>query len=123
MDAAVAALESAARDLATDDHAVALAALSSAQHKIDALIDEIAAHGVLAGQSVRSLAEAAGVAPNTLSPRLARTTVLGGYAEHGRVGAEGIARARYDFRTGQYQPSEPAAPLTFRARRSRKDRS
>ncbi|SDD26520.1 hypothetical protein SAMN04489747_0580 [Auraticoccus monumenti] len=116
-------VEAAARDLGGVDQAAALAALSSARERIDALIDEVAAQGVLAGQSVRSLAEAAGVAPNTLSPRLARTTVLGGYAEDGRVGAEGIARARYDLRNGQYRPAEQTEPLTFRARRSRKDRS
>lgn len=100
----------------------AMTALSDARDRLDLLVDEVAARAVLAGASVRSLAEVAGVAPNSLPPRLARSSTLGAYAEDGRVGAEGVARARYDARTGQHQRTTEPAPLTFKPRRTRKDR-
>lgn len=96
---------------------VALAALGRARGLLDQLIDEVSADGVLAGLSVRAVAQAAGVAPNTLPPRLARTSTLGGYSAAGKVDSEGIARARYDSRTGQHQRGDVAEPLRFRARR------
>lgn len=103
---------------ASEQQAVAaLAALGRARGLLDGLIDEVAAEAVLAGLSVRATAQAAGVAPNTLPPRLARTSSLGSYSDAGRVDSEGIARARYDSRTGQYQPTAAAAPLRFHARR------
>lgn len=105
------------RDRGDQQLLVALAALGRARGLLDGLIDEVAADGVLAGLSVRAVAQAAGVAPNTLPPRLARTSTLSGYADAGKVDSEGIARARYDNRTGQHQRGQAAEPLRFHARR------
>jgi len=94
--------------------------LSVARACMDAALNEAMAQATLAGSSIRAVAEMAGVVPNTLGPRLARTATLGGYGEtDGRITATGVARARYDHQEGRYQPSAPAEPLRFRRRESR----
>lgn len=77
------------------------------------------AEAVLDGASLRAVAEHAGIAPNTVPPRLGRTATLGAYAtDTGRVTADGVTRARYDRERGTPPPTEPPAvePLRFRRR-------
>ena len=61
---------------------------------------------VVRGASVRQVAGAAGMAPNSVTPRLADTAALGDYAEGERVTSEGIARARHAARM-TFQPRRP----------------
>ncbi|MFP3714710.1 hypothetical protein [Puerhibacterium sp. TATVAM-FAB25] len=117
LDAARAALEEASRAAPGE----AVGPLSRARGLLDAALDEAMAEALLAGASMRSVADEAGVAPNTVPPRLARTEALGAYANReGRVSAEGVARARYDRERGTPPPAaRPSVePLRFRARRS-----
>jgi hypothetical protein len=116
LDAARAALDAASRAAPGD----AVEPLSRARSLLDAALDEAMAEALLAGASMRSVADDAGVAPNTLPPRLARTRSLAAYATpEGRVSAEGVARARYDRERGTPPPAPPTVePLRFRARRS-----
>lgn len=108
-DEAVAAL--AEVDLATPSAAVA--SLTQAREAIGAALDEAMALAVTSeGASVRQVASLAGIAPNSVSPRLARSTTLSGYAQQGRVDATGIALARAD----RHQ-QEGGAPMRFVRRR------
>lgn len=94
--------------------------LARARALLDVALDEAMAEALLAGSSMRSVAEEAGVAPNTVPPRLARTEALGGYTgPEGRVSAEGVTRARYDRERGTPPPPAPSStePLRFRRRR------
>ena len=70
--------------------------LARARELVDSALNEAMASAVVQGVSVRQVADAAGLAPNTVPPRLARTVVLGRYAEGGAVTGQGIARARHD---------------------------
>ena len=95
--------------------------LARARALLDAALDDAMAEALLAGASMRSVAEDAGVAPNTVPPRLGRTSSLGGYSgPDGRVSAEGVTRARYDLERGTPPPPAPSGtePLRFRRRRS-----
>jgi len=93
--------------------------LRAARDTLDAALNEAMAHAALAGSSIRAVAGMAGVAPNSVAPRLARTASLGGYGDpDGRVTAVGVQRARYDHQEGR-QPSAPAEPLRFRRRENR----
>ncbi|GAA1151108.1 hypothetical protein [Ornithinicoccus hortensis] len=84
--------------------------LRAAQERVDAAVEEAMAASVLAGHSVRSVAEVTGLAPGSIPPRLARAQPFAGYTDpRGRVGAPEIARARHDHTTG--------TPLTFVPRR------
>lgn len=113
--AARAALD-AAGALAPED---AVAALAAARVQLDATLDEAMAQALLAGRSLRSVAADAGVAPNTVPPRVARTAALGSYrGPDDRVSAEGVTRARYDIEQGKHVSAAPDAttPLRFRRR-------
>lgn len=92
--------------------------LAAARALLDEALDEAMAEALLAGASVRAVAEAARIAPNTVPPRLGRTPSLAGYSnDDGRVTSEGLARARYDRERGQEPPRVPTAePMRFRRR-------
>jgi hypothetical protein len=92
--------------------------LSEARALLDEALDAAMAEALLGGASVRSVAEDAGLSPNAVPPRLARTQALSPYASaEGRVTAEGVARARYDRERGTEPPPAPAVePLRFRRR-------
>lgn len=97
--------------------------LARARSLVDEALDEAMARAVLEGTSVRAVAAAAGLAPNSVPPRLAQTDTLAAYSSvDGRVSSEGIARARFDSQRGLEAPPPPpgaAAPLRFRRRESR----
>lgn len=98
--------------------------LAQARSLVDEALDEAMARAVLDGASVRAVAAAAGLAPNSVPPRLAQTDALAAYSSlDGRVSSEGIARARFDAQRGLEAPPPPpgaaAAPLRFRRRESR----
>ena len=111
----------AARDLLTslpDDPMRAVEQLSRAREAVDAALDEAMARAALEGASFRSVASRAGLAPNSVAPRLARTTALSAYADPaGRVGSTGVERARYDAEQGRPAPAAAPEPrLRFRRR-------
>ena len=120
-DAVRAALDSAA-PLAPDE---ALPHLREAADRLAELIDESMAEAVVHRKSsLRSAGAKAGLSENAVGPRLARTSVLGAYAnDEGRVTAAAVERARYDVETGAPPPAaKPAtpAPMRFQARRPTK---
>ena len=75
-----------------------IALLSQAMSELTAVLDEAMAEASLEGLSSRAIADAAGLAPNSVPPRLARSSALADYAQDGRVSAEGVAAARYAAR-------------------------
>ncbi len=92
-----------------DDPMQAVEQLSRARDAVDEALDEAMARAALEGASFRSVASRAGLAPNSVSPRLARTAALSAYADPaGRVGSAGVERARYDAEQGR--PAPPPAP-------------
>lgn len=98
----------------------ALPHLRAAAETLASLIDEsLAAAVVHRGASLRAAGQKAGLSENAVGPRLARTSILGAYAnDDGRVTAAGVERARYDAETGAPPPAKPAAPpMRFKARR------
>lgn len=114
---ALTALHERLDELPHDDPAAVVAALSEARALLDEALDEAMAQAALDGASMRSVAQAAAVAPNTVPPRLARTAALAEYAAEGRVTSGALERARHDRRHGQYQPAADApTPLRFRRR-------
>lgn len=91
--------------------------LTDVQIHITAALDEAMARAALTGVSMRAIAVSAQLAPNSVPPRLARSAVLGTYAEHGKVSADQIAVARADHRQ-QAEPGNPTpAPFTFQPRK------
>ena len=92
--------------------------LSRAREAVDAALDEAMARAALEGASFRSVASRAGLAANSVAPRLARTTALSPYADPaGRVGSTGVERARYDAEQGRPAPAAaPESRLRFRRR-------
>jgi hypothetical protein len=103
-------------DLADRTPVERLAALTAARALIDAATTETMADASLAGHSLRDIASAAGVAPNTVRPALARSPRLAPYASPaGVVDAEGLARARYD----QQAAADTPRPMRFTRRKSR----
>ncbi len=100
-----------------DDPAGLVAALSAARDRLDEALDEAMATAALDGASMRKVAQAAMLAPNTLPPRLARTSALAEYADEGRVTSGSLERARHDRRRGTYAPApKTQEPLRFRRR-------
>ena len=92
--------------------------LTRVQEHVIAALDETMARAALGGASLRAIASSAQVAPNTVPPRLARSAVLGSYAEGGRVSAEGLAVARADQRQQQAEDGPTSKPaFTFIPRR------
>lgn len=91
-----------------DDPAQRITVLSEAAQAVSDALSEALAEGLIAGMSQRQVASAAGIAPNTVSPRLLRSASMTAYAtEQGRIGAPEVARARYDHA----QASKP--PMKF----------
>ncbi len=83
-----------------------VAALREAVDAATQALNEAMAATVVRGASVRQVAGAAGMAPNSVAPRLAETAALREYAEGERVTSEGIARARHAARM-TFQPRRP----------------
>lgn len=100
------------RACAASDAEGAVAELSTASRELEEALREAMASAVLDGASVRRVAEAAGLAPNSVPPRLARSKSLGPYADDGAVSAQGIAVARYEAAARSGRP-----PLKFTPRR------
>lgn len=102
------------------DPDAALPHLREAADRLTALIDESMAEALVTGKaSLRSAGASAGLSENAVPPRLARTRLLGAYAnEDGRVTAAAVERAKYDHEEGTPKPAPaPAAPLRFKPRR------
>ncbi|MGL3805548.1 hypothetical protein ACSYDW_05565 [Paeniglutamicibacter sp. R2-26] len=97
------------------DPLAAVERLGEARELIDAALNEAMAEATLDGASIRSVAVRAGLSPNAVPPRLARTAQLSGYTDAvGKVSSSSIERARYDSETGRPAPKEP---MTFKPRR------
>lgn len=62
----------------------------------DAALNEALAKAVLDGASMREIAIAAGLAPNSVPPRLAKTGYFDRHLENGRVTSASVIRTRYD---------------------------
>lgn len=85
--------------------------LRVANEEIAIALNEAMAELVVAGASVRQVAAAAGMAPNSVRPRLASSQTLGEYAADGVVDAMGVAAARLESR----------APMRFVRRRTNQE--
>lgn len=117
---ALAAARAALQRIDPSDPEDTVRCLRAARDALDAALNEAMANAALTGSSIRSVADMAGLAPNSVAPRLARTASLSGYVDaDGRVTAAGVQRARYDHQEGR-EPSVPAEPLRFRRRVNRK---
>lgn len=118
-------LRSAQAALQSVDPTQALAAveqLSQARAAVDAALDEALALAALEGESLRTIAVTANLAPNSVPPRLGRSASLGNYGADGKVGSRGVERARYDRERGDYEPaSKDVEPLRFQRRKRTKD--
>ena len=105
------AAETIERAQAAGEPTQAVAELSEAGRAVEAALREAMAAAVLAGASMRRVAEIAGIAPNSVPPRLARSRPLAPYASvDGGITADSIAVARHDAATGR-------PPMTFTPRR------
>lgn len=102
------------RALAASDPDAVVAGLSDAGKALDEALAEAMAAAVIAGSSMRRVAELTGLAPNSVPPRLARSRALSPYAGDGAITSQDIAVARYDAAGGR-------PPMTFKPRR--KDRN
>ena len=86
--------------------------LSEASVRLNEALNEAMAAAAISGASMRSIAAASGLAPNSIPPRLGRSSALAPYADpSGTVGAEGIAIARHHNRT------QGTSPMAFKPRR------
>lgn len=94
-----------------DEPLARVEAISQALTGLQEANGEAMAEAVVAGNSVREVARAAGLAPNSVNPRLARTGLLSQYAESGRVGADQITLAKRDL------SSSGEGPMRFVPRR------
>jgi hypothetical protein len=98
----------------------ALPHLREAADRLTELLDETMAAAVLGGHaSLRSAGHRAGLTENAVGPRLARTRMLGAYADaKGRVTAAGVERAKYDRESGTPKPApETTTAMRFKPRR------
>ena len=86
----------------------AIPALREARERLADAFNEALGLAALEGRSVRRLADEAGLAPNSIPPRLGASRALAPYAVDGRVTSEGLARARFDAKP----------PLRFTPRRT-----
>ncbi|MCL2315843.1 MAG: hypothetical protein FWC46_01990 [Actinomycetia bacterium] len=85
----------------------ALVCTAQARDRLDDALNELMAAAVLEGQSLRAVAAQAGLAPNSVAARMARSSGLAGYSTDGRVRATDVRQARAD----------KTAPLRFQRRR------
>jgi len=95
------AADAALLAVAATDSAQAVASLSQASRLIEDATREAMAAAVLDGASMRKVAEIAGIAPNSVPPRLARSKPLAPYVDAGTITADSITMARYDAATGR----------------------
>jgi hypothetical protein len=103
------------RDL-PDDSMETVERLGEARQLLDDALNDAMAEAALKGASLRSVALRAGLSPNAVPPRLARTQTLSGYSDpDGKVGSSSVERARYDSELGRPAP-EPK--MTFKRRRA-----
>lgn len=86
------AADVASPDFETVEH------LRAAAGHVDAALNEAMATLIVDGASLRSVAQAAGMAPNSVRPRLAAAPTLAPYAEDGVVDSMGVAAARLEQR-------------------------
>lgn len=95
----------------------AVTSLTHARDAVQSALDEAMARAVThEGASLRQVAQLAGIAPNSVAPRLARSATLSPYSKDGRVDARGITLARADHEEGD------GAPMRF-VRRTSKGRT
>ena len=104
------ASEALDRALNTEDPCEAIDYITTASVALNEALYEAMAAAVMTGLSMRKVAELARIAPNSVPPRLARTTTLSGYVQDGILTTDGIAAARFDASTGR-------EPMTFTPRR------
>lgn len=91
-----------------------MTSLTRARDAVQSALDEAMAQAVTReGASLRQVAALAGIAPNSVAPRLARSASLSAYSRDGRVDAQGIALARADHQDGE--------PMRFVRRTSRRN--
>jgi len=109
-DGAEQAQQAIERALGATEPDTVVAELSGAGKALDDALREAMAASALAGTSMRRLAEIAGIAPNSVPPRLARSKSLSPYADEGSITSQLIAVARYDAASGR-------PPMTFTPRR------
>jgi hypothetical protein len=92
-------------------------ALGEARELLDEALNEAMARAALQGASIRAVALRAGLSPNAVPPRLARTEPLQAYStDDGRVIGASLERARYDAEQ-QRTPPPSTAPPRFQKRR------
>lgn len=94
--------------------------IGRARDLLDEALNEAMAEATLVGVSMREVAKLAGISPNSVPPRLARSSSLSPYSSEGWVTGPSIERARYDADLGR--PASEAIPapktkLTFQRRR------
>lgn len=106
------AAEAIGRAFAGEDPEQVVVELSRAERVLGESLREAMAAAVLAGSSMRRVAEITGLAPNSVPPRLARSKSLSPYADEGTITAAGITLARY-----QVAPESVRPPMTFKPRR------
>ena len=109
-DSAEQATQAIERALGASEPDAVAAELRGAGKALEDALREAMAASALAGTSMRRLAEIAGMAPNSVPPRLARSKSLGAYSDEGIITSQGIAVARYDAASGR-------PPMTFQPRR------
>lgn len=90
----------------------AVTSLTRARDVVQSALDEAMAQAVThEGASLRQVAALAGIAPNSVAPRLARSATLSAYSRDGRVDAQGITLARADH--------QEDGPIRFVRRKSK----
>ena len=99
-----------------EDSMEAVERLGEVRELLDDVLNDAMAEAALEGASLRSVALRAGLSPNAVPPRLARTETLGGYSDpDGKVGSTSVERARYDSELGR---PAPKPKMTFKRRRA-----
>jgi hypothetical protein len=91
--------------------------LGEVRELVDEALNESMARATLDGASIRAVALRAGLSPNAVPPRLARSEPLQAYSSpDGRVVGSAIERARYDVEQNR-TPPPPTSPPRFQKRR------
>jgi hypothetical protein len=91
--------------------------LGEVRELVDEALNESMARATLDGASIRAVALRAGLSPNAVPPRLARSEPLQAYSTpDGRVVGSAIERARYDAELNR-TPPQPTSPPRFQKRR------
>ncbi|WP_149957184.1 hypothetical protein [Zafaria cholistanensis] len=91
--------------------------LGEVRELVDEALNESMARATLDGASIRAVALRAGLSPNAVPPRLARTEPLQAYSNpDGKVVASSLERARYDAELDRTPPASTNPPR-FQKRR------